>query len=415
MKAFTIPVLSSALVAFMSIFFFAGISFVLGDRVLAQMVTYQAIAAVVLIFCTPQSLVYMIGSHQSDEIQNRFSQSFTAEIVGISTGAAILAIALILLPSGLLPGRAAIILFYFSLAVHALQSCLGSFRAREHWTYYAAWNLTPNLVRVPLIWGTPWLRAHGLSPGLGTTFESQVFLYFLVPELVRFVFIALPLIVSTFSRPLFADVLGAAKTIFKNWIYDIGSVICDQMDKVVIAAVLGPQILVAYFYARRIGVAVSMVTEPFYAEQYRKLISRPSDHRHIRIYCGGLVLSMVLCAMLVGVLFLIKNIALLNHYIPDSVQSMFLVFLCVVFFDALLAANRWIRFVGQLDGGAMRILYLRLAVFGLYMVNISFFGNLGSGLGLVLSFALSWLIEAAYLVRRMLIADRNTLLAGVAA
>lgn len=398
MKVVAIPTIVSGLTAVLSVLFFTGLSRVIGDDLLGRVILVQSSVGMVIMFFVPQCWVYIIAAQDRADLIFRYRHGFSIEAAGFMLGAVVIAAALTLPMAERWSGG---LVIFASLAVQASSSCLGWLRATESWSRYSLWVLGPNLIRVPLIWATPWLVAQHWLPDASGEQTMVMVLYFLVPDMVRWLAIATPIAVRNYRWPGFHETFTASRFILQNWLFDVGSAVTELADKVVVGTLLGPQTLVAYFFARRLGIVATMVCEPFYAEQYRRTVTLSDplmqSQRQTVIYRQGLGIASLLCATLFIALAVATMLPPLKKIVPTAVLNLLPLFAIVLLVDCLMAANRWSRFVAQMSGGNSHLLGVRIAVFGLFVANVWLFGNLLAGLGLALAFALSWLLEAAYL------------------
>lgn len=410
MKAFAVPPVVFASNAALSLVFFSGIAHGFGDATLGHILLLQAIAAVVAISCAPQSWVYILAAKEPSELIACYRRGVTIEVAGLSLGAAIIALALMLPWRVLDPWRDGMLVIYLSLAIQGMGSCMGWFRATESWYRYSLWILGANLIRAPLIWATPLLTAHGLLPDVGGDTAAIIAIYFLLPDLVRLSAIALPLALRHYRWPGLAESVAAARTIMQNWFFDLGSMSTEVVDRIAVGLLLGPQTLVAYFFARKVGVIAGMVTEPFFAEQYRRTVllrsaqARAAMQRHV--YLQGIVISVAIFAAIMAAILLLRLMPSVAVLLPAAVDNLFPMFTGVLLVECLLAANRWSRFVALLNGGGARLLLVRVSLLMLFTVNLWLFGATISGLGLALAFALSWVLEAVYVSDQLRRAER---------
>ena len=389
----------------MSVLFFTGLSRIFGDTMLGQIILLQSAAAIVLVACTPQGWVYVIGARDRNELGARYRCAFTAEILGIAVGATILIVFLALPIAAVDQWRDGALAIFASLAIQCMGSCLAWLRATESWYRFTLWNVGPNLIRVPLIWATPWLLSHGWIPDAHSDRGLLIAIYFLTPDILRLLTVAMPIALRHYRWPGIVATKLATKVILQNWLFDIGSAITEIADKVVVGAFVGPQSLVAYFFARKVGVAITMVTEPYFAEHYRRIsvLDTSLDRTRIqrRIYGRGVLMALALVGLIIVSLFFIMKLPFTAELLPLVVQSKFMLFAAVLFVDSQLAANRWSRFSAQLSGSGVELLMVRLAIFALFASNVWAFGVFMSGTGLVLALVLSWALEAGYLWSRL--------------
>lgn len=398
MKVFAIPTIASGLTAAMSVLFFIGLSRVVGDQLLGQVILVQAAAAIVAMVCIPQCWVYLLAAADRKDLLARYRRGFTAEAAGFAAGVVVIAATLAFSTDGRWSGG---LLIFVSLAVQASSSCLGWLRATESWYRYILWVVGPNLIRVPLIWATPWLVSHEWLPDARNHQANVIILYFLAPDLVRWLAIAVPIALRNYRWPGLSETVAATRIILQNWLFDVGSALTETADKVVVGTLLGPQTLVAYFFARRLGIVATMVCEPFYAEQFRRTLavsdSLARSVRQTRVYRLGLGLAIALFAVMMAAVLFATNVPMLARWVPEAILVLLPVFTLVLLLDCLSAANRWSRFVVQINGGHAMLLGARIALFCLFTFNVWIVGDRLGGLGLAAAFALSWLLETGYI------------------
>ena len=400
MKAFAVPTAVAGINAGLSLLFFVGISHVLGDRMLGEIILVQSSVALLQITCVPSCWIYVLGGAGEGILRKRFSEGVVAEVGGILLGAAVLALVLALPFDFVQPWRQGAFAMYISLAVQASSSCMGWLRAHGQWRRYSAWVVASNLIRVPLIWLTPLLVEHGWL-AVPRDRATAIFVYFALADIVRWLFFYLPVVRRIFAFPGWPSVVAGTRRILQNWFFDVGSALTEIADKIVVGAVLGPQLLVVYFFARRLGVIATMINEPYYAEHYRRIAAMTVDRlwssAQTRVYRRGLLLSATLFVAMATVISVGLRIPAVAQHLPPTAVRYQLVFLLILLTDCALAANRWSRFVTQLQGGVKLLLALRLALFVAFSAGVWSFGNRFDGLGLCLAFGLVWAIECSAL------------------
>lgn len=405
MKIFAVPTLIAGSVAALSILFFTGLSSVLGDEQLGQMLLAQSAIALVSIFCIPQCFVYLIAAHSEDELLSRYKKSLVIEVLGSIFGLVCILLFFALPLESMGKWRAPCLVIYMSLSLQAMSSSVGWFRAKESWLAYAAWNLTPNLIRIPLIWATPWALEAGLLPDARGNYELAFFLYYLVPDLIRLFFVQLPLIIRQWSWPGLTTAAEAAQEIFKNWFFDVGSAINDVADKIVVGALLGPKILVTYYFARKLGVMVVMVCEPYNWERFRRISAIDDPLKKLRaqksthLFGVGIALSMFLSIFVITLI--LKDEKLAEYFLPSSVHIYFQFFAAVLLCECLISSNKWGRYISNIGNYSLEYLCIRLILFALFAAICgTLMGHLGV-YAVVAALAISWLLETVYLVGKI--------------
>jgi hypothetical protein len=394
-KVFAVPVIASALTAALSVVFFVELARTYGDSTLARIIMIQATAALVQIITIPSSWVYLLGAIGRREVVERYSEGQAVEWAGIAVGTVF-----VLAGGAIAGGRAAgLLVAFLSLAVAASSSCLGYLRATADWRRYVTWVLMPNLIRLPLIWATPLLMRKGILPDLSHDVAAIVACFFLVPELCRLAAIYMPLAAKTFEWQGVRRTLAGARHILHNWLFDLGSALTDQADKLLVGALLGPQILVTYFFGRRLGSLAVMVTEPMYVELYRRMLTGAAPVTAWRTWLKGLGAAVALWAMMASMVgFLILTPAAVR-YLPDAVVAFVGVLLAVMLLDSLSAANRWSRYLAQAANRSAMLLAFRLLVFAVFAASLAALARRIPVWGVVLAMLASLACETAYLGR----------------
>jgi len=410
LKAFAIPTATSGLTAALSVLFFVGMSRVMGDELLGHVIFVQASAAIITTLLVPQCWVYLIAAQRRDELISRYRTGFTVELLGFAAGALLITAVLALFPAN--SRWDGCLFIYASIAVQASSSCQGWLRATESWGRYVFWTIGPNLIRVPLIWSTPWMVSIGWLPDARGDQALVILLYFLVPDVLRWALIALPIALQNYRWQGITTVVRSTRIILKNWLFDVGSAVTETADKLVVGVLLGPQVLVIYFFARRLGIVATMVCEPFYLEHYRRIVSIGNSAKmsaqQIYTYIRGIAFATTLFLGLIASIALTMMIPGIEDIIPGAVLNNFAIFSLILLLDCLLAANRWSRFVAQINGGSTRLLAIRIGIFSVFVLSswlaCSFFGSLG----LVFALAVSWMLEATYVGGVLIINKRRS-------
>lgn len=413
MKRFALPAAAVGIAAALSVLFYLGFARVYGDTVLGQVILTLSSVALLQIAVVPQSWVYVVGAHGMNEIAARFAQAATIEWAGGLVGLALLAV-FTLLPVSLLAGNREAILFQFiALWAAGSTSAQGLFRAHEDWVRYALWVVTPNLLRVGLV-GTALLPGHRLA-GLGGDRAALVLVFFTIPDLVRYLLFNVPTLLRHYRPPPRATLRPAATRILQNWLFDMGSALTEVADKVVVGTLLGPQLLVVYFFARKLGVAATMVVEPVYAEHYRRVLLQTDGRDRAvaqrRVYWIGLATALTMAALVIASVTGGLQIAPLAQLVPESVRANVTLFIGLVLVDCLIAANRWSRYLSQLEGAAQLLLMVRILLFAGFAAALAAFARLPGGAGLMLAFGGFWIAEASFVtiwLNRALVRGRRS-------
>jgi hypothetical protein len=242
--------------------------------------------------------------------------------------------------------------------------------------------------------------------------RSTIILWcFLVPDIFRFATLYLPTALRHFRWPGVAAVHTAARQIYRNWFYDVGSAATDHSDKLFVGGLFGPQVLVAYFFARRIGVVTVMVTEPFFMELYRRRETGASPLGAGAIWARGLGLATAIWAGMTLAIVLATQIPPVARFVPEAVVTLLPMFVAVMLLDSLFAANRWSRFLAQMTARAVQLFGVRLFGFGLFALVAWLVAPAMPVWGVVLAMASGLLVDTVYvqalvrLTRRRLEAD----------
>lgn len=401
MKAFAVPTATSGLAAALSVLFFLGLASRFGDAMLGQIILVQTAAALAQIACIPNCLVYLLGAPAGANVEARYCEGLSLEWAGTLAGLGIVALGQML--AG--PAGEGAVLMYLSLALQASTATMGLARVQDQWRRYMLWILLPNLLRVPLVWGWPWVvAALGWDSSTAISRSVIIFLCFLVPDIIRFLALYLPTALAHFRWPGVAAVRTAARQIYRNWFYDVGSAATDQADKLFVGGLFGPQVLVAYFFARRIGVVTVMVTEPFYMEMYRRSETGASQMRVAVIWLRGTGFAVAIWAGMALAVALTIQIPGLAEFVPEAVVTLLPMFVAVMLLDSLFAANRWSRFLAQMTARAVQLFGVRMVAFGLFALVAMLAAPTMPVWGVVLAMAAAWLAETFYIRRLVRIA-----------
>ncbi len=353
------PTLATGMSAGLSILFFLGLANHYGDTMLGEIILVQTAVALVQIALIPNCMVFLLGSSAGVKVEARYSESLVLEWLGTAAAFAVIAAAQAQL-GAVADGATAILV---SLSTQASAATMGIARLRTRWRRYAFWVLAPNLIRMPLVWLLPVFGPQLGVPDLAGDRAAIIIVYFMLPDLVRLLVLYVPEALASFRWPTLVATRQAARQIYRNWFFDIGSAATDQTDKLVVGALFGPAVLVAYFFARRIGVATVMVTEPFYLELFRRRSTGAPAPGWVGIWRRGAGFALAIWATLAIALATIAVLPIAAEILPEAVVTMLPMFLVVMLLDSLLAANRWSRFLAEVTGRAMQLLALRIVAF----------------------------------------------------
>lgn len=415
MKVFAIPTICGAFNAVASLVFFGYFAYLYGDPALARLVLVQAVIALAQMVMVPQCWLYVLSGVGKDELEQRYWAAVVLEMICYATGLLVL-LGLASIPvTTIVEYRSEALLFYLALGLAGMASHQGYFRARHDWFTLAAWMLMPTAARLVLIT----LSATGvLSPIEGTASPAwYVFLYFLVPEMLRFVLINAPRILPRISRIKCKDIAATGRSVAHNWLYDMGSGFCENVDKVFVGLLVSPTIFVVYFFARRIGNGISIVMEPYFAEMYRRLLT--SSAKRIDNYMQKTLLLGNAIGISVGfigsvLILIIRHIEFFQAYIPPSLSSNWEIFFIIVIGDGGVAGNRWSRFIFQEGRVSVIFLLVRIGLKFLFAAGLLLTDVLGS-YAVAFMFIIIWLVEYIYVAARARSLDRQAELQATAA
>lgn len=390
--ALAAPAGASAVTAGLSLLFYAGFSRAYGDAMLGTIILTLSSVALIQIALVPQAWVYVVGSPAPGDIRARYSGGVVVETLGGLAALALLALALCL-PLAWLDGyRAAALIQLAALCIAGATSVQGLLRARLEWRRYVAWVVLPSALRLALVAAALGAPGGALAQLAGNQ-AGLTLVFFLVPELVRAAVINLPALFAEFRAPTRAALAADLKPIFANWQFDIGSAVTEVADRVVVGRLLGPELLVVYFFARKAGNAVTMLVEPLYAERYRRAAAGTPGRR---TWSLGAATALGVVALLLAGLAVIAAVPPLARLVPEAVSANLWLFAALMAIDGLVAANRWSRFLTQMHGRAGALLAVRLALFGAFSLTLWALAGLSGGLGLLVAFAGFWLLETLF-------------------
>jgi O-antigen/teichoic acid export membrane protein len=261
--------------------------------------------------------------------------------------------------------------------------------------------LIPNVVRILFVLTLPVAARAGKIPDLEDHSVVLIGVYFFVPDLIRYLLVNLTFLPRFFSLPSMEDFIRGLRSIWHNWLFDFGSAITESGDKILVGALIGPQLLVAYFFARKIGAAVTIVIEPFYAEHYRRIVVGQAEQRtrrQIATYLQGVLLGASVCLVGISVVLVASRIPFVSSYVPEAVQTNLVLFCAILLIDSGVAANRWSRYISQSGNRSLVLLTFRIALIFTFALSLMLLKHLSGGLALSLSFFLLWLLEGLFLI-----------------
>jgi hypothetical protein len=384
MKAFIVPVFTGATVAATSLIFYAMFNKVFGTTLFGTIILVQSIASIVQMTIVPQSWLYVLSAAKAEQIGRRYALAIRIEIFAGLLGTVVM-LALTFLPIKILMlHRWEAVLIFIGLWASGSSSHQGYLRANFAWKRFSAFVVWPSLCRLILI-----LLVLVLPNNLCIYPNSSPVLiaaaFFCFPDLIRLILSsAIGLIYQPFSFDI-SEILAALRQIAHNWLFDFGSGIIENADKLLVGWIISPTMLIVYFFARRIGGAATIAIEPLYAELYRRIQHRPPHERPRReaiAFAIGATVA-VGAAISLSVAFLLTGFfPTIARYIPQAVATYPGIFIALLLIDSGVCANRWARFLFQDGFGSTFLLIARLslrAIFGLALLTISHF-DVSSGI-----------------------------------
>lgn len=396
-RAVVIPAIASAGTAGLSLLFYLIVARVFGENWLGELLIIQAGTAIVGCALMPQALLHLLGAKDREERVERYREA--ASIEWICYPAGLLAITVVAMHLDFVPAewRSAIPIIFASLGIQGFGSIMGWLRAEQDWPRYLAWNLLPNVVRVPMM--VLLLTMGGTeSAQFGNLTNAEVVaLIFLLPDLCRVAAIALPIWLKYGAFVSFGRMRSAFRSIRHNWLYDLGSSLTETGDRIVVGLLLSPTLLVFYFFARRLGVVATMVTEPIFAEAFRRGIEA-GKFESLKTVARSFAAALVVAGAMIGIAFASLLWPETAEFIPPVVSTYPAVLLAIVGIDALIASSRWNRYVAHVRQRGTELLYVRLLAF-ICFVAVIYFTNAGVHPAmLVIALATAWSLETSYLV-----------------
>lgn len=399
MKAYAIPSLSSGLAALISIVYYSLFSVNFGNDLLGMFIFLLSIVSLVQIALIPQTWVYIIAAPSDLEAHFRFSVGAVVELFG-GILAALVLLVICLIPA--LPLRAhakeAAIIFT-GLWIAGCSSPQGLARRLNLWNVFMCWMLLPNIIRLIFILAyVNEIRPFGQLNG--NTNSWKIFLiFYLIPEVIRFLGVYPRLLRKFFVPVQLKHAYSETKKILSNWMFDVGSAITEVADKIVVGALLGPILLVVYFFARKFSIVSSMLLEPYFAESYRRLLTSDSANLlkdSTKIYLSGIAISLSVFALIVIALYLQGHVYFIERLVPSVIYEHSYVFIAVLAIDCLIAANRWGRYLSHLTNRHIQLFIIRITSFALFAMGCYFLFPLFSDFAVPVAFFCCWIFETSY-------------------
>jgi hypothetical protein len=373
MKAYVIPSFSSGLAALISIGYYSLFAINFGNDLLGLFIFLLSIVSLVQIAFIPQAWVYIIAATTDRDAHYRFSVGALVELFG-GILAALILLVLCLIPA--LPLRAHVkeaMIILGGLWIAGCSSPQGLARRLNLWNIYMQWMLLPNIIRLIFIMA----YINGFRPFgrlTGDDHRWKIYLiFYLVPEIIRFLLVYPRLLKKFFVPVQLKHVYMETIKILRNWLFDVGSAITEVADKIVVGALLGPILLVVYFFARKFSIISIMFLEPYFAESYRRLVTPDNSNplkTATKIYLNGIAMSLSVFALIVtGLFYSHSHLYSVARLVPSVIYEHLYVFTAVLAIDCLIAANRWGRFISHLTSKHVHLFIVRIISFAIFVIG----------------------------------------------
>jgi hypothetical protein len=408
MRAYAIPSFSAGLAALISIVYYSLFAISFGNDLLGLFIFLLSIVSLVQIALIPQAWVYIIAAPTDNDTHYRFSVAAVVELIG-GILATLVLLVLCLIPA--LPLRAHVkesMIIFGGLWIAGCSSPQGLARRLNLWKTFMQWILLPNIIRLIFIMA----YINGIRPFGNLTGDDNrwaiFFIFYFVPEIIRFLLVY-PRLLRKFYVPVQLEyVYVETKKILRNWMYDVGSAITEVADKIVVGALLGPILLVVYFFARKFSIISIMFLEPYFAESYRRIVTPDNSNllkTATKIYLSGIAMSLSMFALIVtGLFYVHAHLYSVGRLVPSVIYEHLYVFIAVLAIDCLIAANRWGRFLSHLTSKHIQLFIVRILSFALFVAGCLILIPWFSGAAVPLVFFCCWIIETifdVYLLRKI--------------
>lgn len=390
-KDVTIPTLSSGVVACVSLVFYVLLAQTINTELLAAFIATTSLAAMVQILFVPQAWIYVFGSQEQTDSSTRLSSSALVEAGGGLAGLMIVIPLVLVANYGV-----SLLLAYCALVMAGATSAQGYIRSKGQWKTYSIFVTMPSLLRLVIA------VISMLSDTNHTGNLPQIIIvYLLIPEGVRYLFFNIPLIISNWQTVNPTQILQTSRHLFRNWLYDVGSATTEVADKYIISLMVNPNLLITYFFVRKISSAVTMVLEPFYSSLYRKISTYNTDTIVFSMLAlplmRGYLLSALICATLLLAITTLSFVSIGKVVlIPEILfTNMQFAILCL-FIDGAIAANRWGRYISILKDSAIFLLLARIICFSVFMLIVYSLSSQSDSMALAIGFLCYAILEFAY-------------------
>lgn len=398
MKAFIVPVVSGATVAATSLIFYALFNRVFDNSLLGSIIILQSIASILQMTIVPQNWLYVLSATDSYQLDHRYALSTQIEMITGLVGTAIMLLITYLPIKILAVYRWECILIFIGLWASGSSSHQGYFRAKFQWIKFSTFVIFPSFVRLLTIIGIM------LIPSLIDSHNSKLLIvavFFCLPDVVRFLVANALSWRKNFQIFSFDEIYSGLRRIVHNWLFDFGSGIVENVDKLLVGWLVSPTMLIVYFFARRIGGAATIAIEPLYAELFRRIQNGPQDKRRrsevVAFAIGsGVAFSAALtlsCAFL-----LLAYFPRISGYIPGPVSQYYEIFIFLLLIDSGVCANRWARFLFQRGFGSTILLIVRLTLRVIFGIVLIISTKFGLSAGIVYAYFVMFLCEFVFMI-----------------
>ena len=377
-------------VAAISMLFYGTLVNLASTEVAAGFIATTSLAAMIQIACLPQAWIYVYRQPSKSIITSSNLVEITGICLGLGFATAI---------SNFTDNGVALVYAYLALAMAGSTVSLGYLRGKRFWALFATSTLLPSFTRLAIA-----LFLVSTKPGKIESLTSIILVFLLIPEGIRYLTFSIPVIALNWTPTTVAEVTDTWKKVFHNWLYDIGSATTEVADKYLISLIVSPQLLVVYFFARKITSVITISIEPIYALKYRKLCETPEINRRSqmrkRILTDGYAASTALCTAVI-ILMGIYGAFLTDIFklIPDLVFKNFSIFCAFLIADSAIAANRWGRYLTLLDGSSAKLLKFRCLAFLIFIASTYTLSTYSETIALSGCFAAYALLEYIYVHR----------------
>lgn len=393
-KEVLIPSICSAVVACVSLIFYATLVQTVSTDLSAAFIATTSLAALVQIAFVPQAWIYVFGSHEQSDRRRRFCSSALVELGGSLAGLLVAVPIAYLSEHGL-----SVLLAYAALTMAGSTGAQGYIRGQGRWATYALFVTMPSFLRLAI-------AASAILSNLTfvNSLPQMVAVYLLIPEGIRYLLLNIPLTMGAWQSVNLEQFRQTSRQLFRNWLYDIGSATTEVADKYLISLIVSPSLLVVYFFVRKMSSAVTIILEPFYSSRYRKLgfqLDLPSTRSELAqpLLSGYLIAAVICLVMLVAVKLL--GLVSFGHIvlIPGILLANMQLFIACLFIDGAIAANRWGRYISILNGSAASLLVARWICFAVFILMVLGLSSRSDSMALAIGFFCYALLELAYVSR----------------